>query len=69
MLLRGVDELGQSQIREGLSDAGIAFFPEKYGEFIVPAVAAILDGKAVPAWIYVENEIITIDNINQYYPQ
>ncbi len=65
----GVDELGQSQIREGLSDAGIAFFPEKYGEFIVPAVCAILDGKAVPPWIYVENEIITIDNIDQYYPQ
>jgi ribose transport system substrate-binding protein len=65
----GVDELGQSQIREGLSDAGIAFFPEKYGEYVVPAVCAILEGHAVPPWIYVENEVITKANINQYYPQ
>ena len=65
----GVDELGQSQIRDGSSDAGIAFFPEKYGEFIVPAVCAILDGEAVPPWIYVSNEIITLDNIDEWYPQ
>lgn len=65
----GVDELGQSQIREGLSDGGIAFFPERYGRYIIPAVCAILDGHAVPPWIYVENEVITKDNIDQYYPQ
>jgi ribose transport system substrate-binding protein len=65
----GVDELGQSQLREGLSDAGVAFFPERYGRYVVPAVCAILDGQAVPPWIYVENEIITQDNIDEYYPQ
>ena len=65
----GVDELGQSQIRDGLSDAGIAFFPEHYGEYVVPAVAAILEGHAVPAWIYVENVVITKDNIDEWYPQ
>jgi ribose transport system substrate-binding protein len=65
----GVDELGQSQIREGLSDGGIAFFPERYGRYVIPAVCAILDGHAVPPWIYVENDVITKDNIGQYYPQ
>jgi ribose transport system substrate-binding protein len=65
----GVDELGQSQIRDGLSDAGIAFFPERYGEYVIPAVAAILQGEAVPPWIYVENEVITKDNIDKYYPK
>jgi ribose transport system substrate-binding protein len=65
----GVDELGQSQIREGLSDAGIAFFPEHYGKYVVPAVCAILEGEAVPAWIYVENEVITEANIDEWYPQ
>jgi ribose transport system substrate-binding protein len=64
----GVDELGQSQIREGLSDAGIAFFPERYGEYVVPAVVTMLQGKAVPPWIYVENEVITKDNIDKWYP-
>ncbi|TFG59990.1 MAG: sugar ABC transporter substrate-binding protein [Spirochaetales bacterium] len=65
----GVDELGQSQIREGLSDAGIAFFPEKYGEYIVPAVVTMLQGQAVPHWIYVQNEVITKENIDKYYPK
>ncbi|MEW5815213.1 MAG: sugar ABC transporter substrate-binding protein [Spirochaetota bacterium] len=65
----GVDELGQSQIRDGLSDAGIAFFPEHYGEYVVPAVCAILTGNAVPPWIYVENEVITKDNIEKWYPK
>jgi ribose transport system substrate-binding protein len=65
----GVDDLGKSQIRDGLSDAGIAFFPERYGEYVVPAVCAMLEGEAVPPWIYVENEVITQDNINQWYPQ
>jgi ribose transport system substrate-binding protein len=65
----GVDELGQSQIRKNESDAGIAFFPEHYGEYVVPAVCAILEGEAVPPWIYVENEVITKENIDEYYPQ
>jgi ribose transport system substrate-binding protein len=65
----GVDELGQSQIRKNESDAGIAFFPEKYGEYVVPAVCAMLEGEAVPPWIYVENEVITKDNIGRYYPE
>jgi len=65
----GVDELGQSQIRDGLSDAGIAFFPERYGEYVVPAVVTMLQGKAVPPWIYVENEIITKANIDKWYPK
>jgi ribose transport system substrate-binding protein len=65
----GVDELGQSQIRDGLSDAGIAFFPEHYGEYVVPAVCAMLEGEAVPPWIYVENVVITKDNIEEWYPE
>jgi ribose transport system substrate-binding protein len=65
----GVDDLGKSQIRDGLSDAGIAFFPERYGEYVIPAVVTMLEGKAVPPWIYVENEVITKANIDKWYPQ
>ncbi len=64
----GVDDLGKSQIRNGCSDAGIAFFPEKYGEYLIPAACAILEGAPVPSHMYVENEIITKDNIDQFYP-
>ena len=65
----GMDDLGKSQIRENLSDGGVAFFPERYGEYVVPAVAAVLQGEAVPPWIYVENEVITKDNIDRWYPK
>jgi len=64
----GCDELGQSQLRDGLTDASIAFFPEKYGEYVVPAACAMMLGQPVPAYIFVENEIITPDNVDEYYP-
>jgi ribose transport system substrate-binding protein len=65
----GVDDLGKSQIRDGLSDGGIAYFPEHYGEYVIPAVAAILQGQAVPAYIYTENEVVNKDNIDKWYPK
>jgi ribose transport system substrate-binding protein len=64
----GVDDLGKLQIRKGLSDAGVAFFPEKYGEYLIPAACAILEGAPVPSHMYVENEIVTKENIDQFYP-
>ncbi|PIE35414.1 hypothetical protein CSA56_04335 [candidate division KSB3 bacterium] len=64
----GVDNLGQLQIRKGLSDAGVAFFPEKYGEYLIPAACAILHGAPVPSHMYVENHIITKANIDDFYP-
>jgi ribose transport system substrate-binding protein len=65
----GVDDLGKIQLREGLSDAGVAFFPEKYGEYLIPAACAILEGAPVPSHLYIENAIITNANIDQFYSQ
>ncbi|MCP4397309.1 MAG: substrate-binding domain-containing protein [bacterium] len=64
----GVDNLGKLQIRKGLSDAGVAFFPEKYGEYLIPAACALIEGAPVPSHLYVENEIITKENIDRFYP-
>ena len=65
----GGDGLGQFQIRKGLSDAGIAFFPERYGQYIIPAMCAMMQGQPVPPEIYVENEVLTKENIDKYYPK
>lgn len=68
----GADEAGQSgqsAIREGLIDATVAVFPERHGEYVVPAVSAILAGRPVPRAIYVENEAITLANIDRWYPE
>lgn len=64
----GVDDLGKTQLREGLSDAGVAFFPEKYGEYLIPAACALLEGAPVPSHLFVENQVITRENIDQFYP-
>ena len=65
----GMDEIGQVQLREGLSDAGIAFFPERYGEYVVPAVCAMLTGNPVPPYVFVKHEVITRDNLERWYPK
>ncbi len=64
----GVDNLGKLQIRKGLSDAGVTFFPEKYGEYLIPAACAILKGAPAPSHMYVENVLITKKNIDEFYP-
>ncbi|PID56771.1 hypothetical protein CSB45_10040 [candidate division KSB3 bacterium] len=64
----GVDNLGKLQIRKGLSNAGVTFFPEKYGEYLIPAACAILQGSPVPSHMYVEHRIISRENIDTVYP-
>lgn len=64
----GVDDLGKTQLRDGLSDAGVAFFPEKYGEYLIPAICALLEGAPVPSHLFVENQVITRENIDHFYP-
>ncbi len=44
-----------------------AYFPEKYGDKIIPAMLDLLGCKAVPPSIYVDHVFITKDNVCQYY--
>jgi ribose transport system substrate-binding protein len=69
IITMGCDDVGKQQIRDGLIDGAVAFFPEKYGEYLVPASVALMNGQVVPPFLYVENVIITKDNIDQYYPK
>ena len=45
-----------------------AYFPEKYGDKIIPAMLDLLECRPVPPSIYVDHVLITKDNIEQYYP-
>ena len=67
IVTHGCDRLTQQYIRQGLYTAAIAHFPEKYGEYVIPAVCTLLDGEAVPPYVFVENVTITRDNIDRYY--
>jgi ribose transport system substrate-binding protein len=69
IMSQGLDELGMQLVRDGIVDGDSAYFPEKYGEYLIPGALAHMYGNPVPAYMFIENVIITADNINEYYPQ
>lgn len=48
---------------------GVAFFFTRYGDYLVPAMIDILEGKQVEDNIYVEHEAITRDNAQEYFSE
>jgi len=48
--------------------AGIGYFPERYGDFIIPAAIQLAKGETVPDYIPMVHDVINYDNINEFYP-
>jgi len=69
IMSQGLDDLGMELVREGVIDGDSAYFPEKYGEYCIPGALAYMYGNPVPPYMFVENVIITPDNIDEYYPE
>ena len=44
----GADGLGIKQIKAGIEMASVAYFPERYGEWLIPIMEDILAGNPVP---------------------
>ena len=68
VVTHGCDQLTSRDIRDGLIDLAIGHFPERYGENIIPAVCAVIQGQSAPPFLYAENAVITRNNVDQYYP-
>jgi ribose transport system substrate-binding protein len=49
--------------------ASVGYFPERYGEGIVPLALDILAGHRVPTASFVKHQLITSANIDAYYPR
>jgi ribose transport system substrate-binding protein len=66
----GADAQAQAEFRKPDNPfrMSVAYFPDRYGEFLVQMVTDILDGKEVPSAVYVEHVAITRDNVDEYYP-
>jgi len=64
----GTDELGQTQIKNGVQQASIAYFPEKYGEWLIPILEDVMAGNPVPSFVGQALPVITKDNIDEFYP-
>lgn len=48
--------------------ADTAYFPERYGKTLIPAVIDLLDGKEVPRNLFIVHEAINKDNLIATYP-
>ena len=67
---QGAEERFLATIRTNehyLGDA--AYFPERYGRTIVPALLDLIAGKTVPAVLLVEPAWVDASNIDEYYPE
>ncbi len=46
----------------------VAYFPERYGDEIIPLALNILQNKPAPAAVFVKHQLITSRNVNLIYP-
>ena len=68
---KNADAIALDAIREGNSPlvGTVSFFPERYGDFMIPLALDVIAGNAVPSIVRVPHEVISIDNIDTYYPE
>jgi ribose transport system substrate-binding protein len=64
----GADGLGVKQIKAGTQMASVAYFPERYGEWLIPILEDILAGNPVPSFTGSGLVIVDKDNVAKYYP-
>jgi ribose transport system substrate-binding protein len=48
--------------------ADTAYFPERYGTILIPAVVKLLNGETLPENLFVEHEVVTKDNVRTLFP-
>jgi ribose transport system substrate-binding protein len=69
-----VGQNGTPQAREELRRPGtrligsVAYFPERYGDELIPLALSILQKKPVPAAVFVKHRLITPANVDAVYP-
>jgi ribose transport system substrate-binding protein len=69
ILSAGADDANSRvAVRGGTQDMSVAFFGEKFGEWLVPMVEDILAGNPVPSFVGTELVPLTKDNVDEYYP-
>jgi ribose transport system substrate-binding protein len=69
--------MGQNAIRDARMElrkpgtrlvGTVAFFPERYGDEVIPLAVSILQKKPVPAAVFVKHQLITSRNVDLIYP-
>jgi ribose transport system substrate-binding protein len=69
--------MGQNAVRESRNElrrpgtrlvGTVAYFPERYGDEIIPMALSILQKKSVPSTVFVKHQLITPHNVDLIYP-
>ncbi|MEO6817604.1 MAG: substrate-binding domain-containing protein [Edaphobacter sp.] len=69
--------VGQNAIRESRNElrrpgtrliGTVAYFPERYGDEIIPLALSILQKKSVPSTVFVKHQLLTPRNVDLIYP-
>jgi len=69
--------MGQNCIREARDElrrpgtrliGSVAYFPESYGDELIPLSLAILQNKPTPGAVFVKHQLITSGNVRLLYP-
>ena len=61
-------ELRSRTDAESIFKATISYFPERYGQYLVPAIVDLLEGKTVPDRVIPAVSPVTRENVNELYP-
>ena len=61
-------DLRERTDEESVFKATISFFPERYGQYLVPAVVDMLEGRIVPDRVIPSVEPVTRANVQELYP-
>jgi ribose transport system substrate-binding protein len=69
--------VGQNAVRESRNElrrpgtrlvGTVAYFPERYGDEIIPLALGILQKKSVPSTVFVKHQLLTPRNVDLIYP-
>ncbi|HET6452924.1 MAG TPA: sugar ABC transporter substrate-binding protein [Armatimonadota bacterium] len=67
---QGADASARQEIRKSGSIliGSVAYFPERYGDHLIPLALDILEGRPHEKENFVNHVLITKDNVDKYYP-
>jgi ribose transport system substrate-binding protein len=67
---QGADRIVRQEIRhpESRIIGSTAYWPERYGDKLIPLAIKIFQGEAVPPAVYIDHEFIDAANIDTFYP-
>jgi ribose transport system substrate-binding protein len=64
----GIDTVKAAAVATNAYLGCVAYFPDKYPDYLVPIALDVLSGKAVPQEIHIAHKFLTHGTIRKYYP-